>query len=206
MKIKGICLILVTMLFIIKPVCSFAEDSPLLSIKETVDGVLDILRDPGLKSVEKRETRREKLRSLVYARFDFEEMSRRAVGRYWRKFSSEEKGEFIHLFGKMLERSYIDKIESYTDERVEYLSEKIDGQYSVVKTMIVKRNGLEIPIQYKLILKNGEWRVYDVFIEGVSLVSNYRSQFRSILRRNPPEHLLRKLREKTAKKVDAVKR
>jgi phospholipid transport system substrate-binding protein len=189
------------MAFIFKPVSSFAEDSPILSIKKTVNGVLEVLRDPALKDEGKREIRRKKLRSLVYARFDFEEMSRRALGRYWRKFTPAESDEFIHLFSKMLEKSYVDKIESYTDERVEYLSEKVDMNYSIVKTKIVKRNGLEIPIQYKLILKNGDWRVYDVLIEGVSLVNNYRSQFRRIMRKNPPEHLLQKMREKTKKKM-----
>ncbi len=201
MKVKMRCLILFMVFFIVKPACSFAEDSPILSIKKTVNGVLEVLRDPALKDEEKREIRREKLRSLVYARFDFGEMSRRALGRYWRKFTPAERDEFIHLFSKMLEKSYVDKIESYTDERVEYLSEKVDRNYSIVKTRIVKRNGLEIPIQYKLILKDVGWRVYDVLIEGVSLVSNYRSQFRGILRRNPPGHLLQKMREKTGERM-----
>ncbi|RMG02049.1 MAG: ABC transporter substrate-binding protein, partial [Nitrospirae bacterium] len=132
-----------------------------------------------------------------YDRFDFEEMSRRAVGRYWRKFREDEKKEFIKLFGKMLEKSYIDKIESYTDERVEYLSEDTDNGYGIARTKIIKTDGVEVPINYKLLNKDGRWLVYDVLIEGVSLVNNYRTQFRSILRRHKPEYLVQKLKDKT---------
>lgn len=184
-------------LFFALTVQGYTEETPLTAIKTTVDGVLQVLKDPTLKGDTKREIRREKLRKIVYDRFDFEEMSRRAVGRYWRKFSDDEKDEFIKLFGKMLEKSYSDKIESYTDERVEYLSEDIDNGYGIARTKIIKTDGVEVPINYKLLNKDGRWLVYDVLIEGVSLVNNYRNQFRSILRRHKPEYLIEKLKEKT---------
>ncbi|MDI6801621.1 MAG: ABC transporter substrate-binding protein [Thermodesulfovibrionales bacterium] len=170
---------------------------PTEQVKETVDKVLDILRDKELKKSEKTKERRAAIRKVVDERFDFEEMAKSSLSLHWKKRTPEERKEFVPLFTDLLERSYIKKIESYEDEKITYAGEDIDGEYSSVRSKVITKRNVEIPIAYRLLKKNNnKWEVYDVVIEGVSLVSNYRNQFNKIIRTNSYEELVKRMKNK----------
>jgi phospholipid transport system substrate-binding protein len=140
--------------------------------------------------------RRKKLEDTISTRFDSTEMAKRALGPHWQQRRPEEQQEFVKLFTGLLEDAYLDKIDSYNGERVEFLNETVDNNYAEVDTKIVGPNGQEFLVNYKLHQVQGEWKVYDVVIENVGLVHNYRSQFNRILAKSSFEELLKKLREK----------
>lgn len=168
-------------------------------VKQTVDAVLEVLKNKELKRPEKKEERRTKIRKIVTERFDFEEMARRSLAQHWKQRTPEERKEFIALYTDLLEGTYIRKVEKYEDEKVVYVSEKVDGPYVTVKTNIATKKEVAIPIEYRLLKKGGKWEVYDIVIEGVSLVNNYRTQFNSIIRSNSYEELVKRLKNKTIK-------
>ena len=171
---------------------------PTEKVKETTDKILAIVSDPALKDPAKEAQRRECIRKAVDELCDWEEMSRRSMGRHWAQRSEQEKKEFVRLFGQLLERTYIDKVESYSGEKVNYLGERVDGDYAEVEVKIVTKKNTEILVLYKLRARDQKWWVYDMVIEGVSLVNNYRTQFSDILAKSSFEGLMKKLREKTA--------
>ena len=172
---------------------------PLDKIRQTVDAILDILTNEALKAPERAEERRAKLRQAVLQRFGFEEMARRSLGRHWRKVSREQRQEFVSLFSDLLERSYINKIEAYTGDKqqIRYTKEKIDKDgYAIVRSEIVNKRDLNIEIEYRLVKRQADWEVYDVVIEEVSLVSNYRTQFNKIILEESYEALVKKMKLK----------
>jgi phospholipid transport system substrate-binding protein len=171
-------------------------DTPTQQVKQTVDKVLDILRNKELKRPEKNKERRTVIRRTISERFDFEEMAKRSLALHWKKRTPEERKEFVPLYTDLLERSYIKKIESYTDEKILYIDEKINGEYAEVDTKIVTKRNVEIPIEYRLLKKDGKWEVYDVVIEGVSMVNNYRTQFNKIIRTDSYEELVKRMKNK----------
>jgi phospholipid transport system substrate-binding protein len=131
--------------------------------------------------------------------FDFTELSRRSLGQNWEKFSADQQKEFLRLYKSLLEETYSEKITAYTDEKVVFKKETNLSEKTVeVQTVILTKNS-EVPIYYRLMERNQDWKVYDVVIEGVSLVSNYRTQFREILASKTPEALLEILRNKVGK-------
>lgn len=165
-------------------------------LKVSIDKILDILRDPALKGTESIEKRRAALRKVINEKFSFAKMSQLSLARHWRKRSTAEKKAFIELFGQLLEDTYISKIESYTDEKVVYVKEFVKKKKAQVNTKIVT-DTVEIPIDYRLYrTKTGAWMVYDLVIEGVSLVGNYRSQFDQILQNDSYEKLVEELKKK----------
>ena len=166
-------------------------------MKETTDRILAIVKDPSLKGPEKAEQKRKLIRQIVDEVIDWEEMSRRSLGIHWRNRTEEEKKEFVGLFSKLIERTYRDKVEDYAGETVKFLGEKIDGDYAEVESKILTSKNTEIPVSYKMIKKQGRWWVYDIVIEGVSFVSNYRTQFNSILASSSFQALLKQLKTKT---------
>lgn len=170
-------------------------------IKQTVDAVLDVLNNKELKKPEKKEIRQKKIREIVTQRFDFEEMAKRSLALNWSKRTPAERKEFVTLFSDLLENTYIKKIERYENEKVVYLDERITGQYAIVRTKIVKAQEAEIPVEYRIFKKADKWEVYDIIVEGVSLVNNYRSQFSQIIRSSSYEELVKKLRSKTLKET-----
>jgi phospholipid transport system substrate-binding protein len=174
-----------------------AAGAPTDQIRQTVDRLLAILNDPQLKGEQKKNERRQKLKEVLYQRFDFTEMARRSLGSEWRRRTPEEQKEFVKLFTELLERSYLDKIESYSGEKVLYLKEREDGNYAEVETKIVDKKGQEYSVDYRLHKVNGDWKVYDVIIEDVSLVGNYRSQFSRVLAKSSFDELLKTMKEKT---------
>ncbi|MCS7164040.1 MAG: ABC transporter substrate-binding protein [Thermodesulfovibrio sp.] len=198
--------ILILSIFIFTVSFSFAVISPKEQIKKTVDKVISILKDPKYKGKEKTQQRRAALRAEIGKVFDFEEMSKRSLGVYWRERTSQEKKEFIELYKDLLERSYIEKIESYTDEEIVYTDERIENnKYAEVKTKIITKERKEIPIDYRLYFTGSEWKVYDIVIEGVSLVSNYRSQFTKIIRNHSYQELVKRMKNKQIEEITREK-
>ncbi len=176
---------------------SFAG-APTDAMKSTIDEVLRIIREKDLQHPSKAEERRTQLEQVVGARFDYKEMSRRALGRPWRTLSNEQKEEFVDLFRTLLTNSYADKIETYSGEGVQYLNERTEQEYAEVRTKVLSAK-TEIPLDYRLINRGEDWRVYDVVVDGVSLVNNYRGQFRKILSASSYSDLVDQLREKSDK-------
>ncbi len=168
------------------------------AMKGTIDEVLRILQDKNLKQPEKSEERRKLLEQVVGERFDYSEMSRRALGAPWAKLSDKEKEEFVGLFQTLLVNSYADKVEAYSGEGVEYINERTEKDYAEVRTKVLTGK-TEIPLDYRLLFKASVWRVYDVVVDGVSLVNNYRGQFTKILRSGTFADLLDQLRKKSDK-------
>jgi phospholipid transport system substrate-binding protein len=171
-------------------------DTPTQQVKQTVDKILDIIRNKELKRPEKTKERRAAIRKVVSERFDFEEMAKRSLALHWRKRTPEERKEFVSLFTDLLERSYIKRIEGYEDEKILYIGEEIENEYSVVKSKIITKRKVEIPMEYRLLNKNSKWQVYDVVIEGVSLINNYRTQFNKIIRTDSYEELVKRMKNK----------
>jgi phospholipid transport system substrate-binding protein len=169
---------------------------PMNVTQVNVNKVLDILRDPKLKPDSAKEIKMQKLRSIYKSMFNEVEFSKRTLARNWDKFNAAQQGEFIILFEQVLEKTYIDKILSYTTEKIDFYKETMNTEkLAEVQTKVIT-SSKEIPIFYRLILKDGGWKVYDVVVENVSLVQNYRTQFNDILAKNTPEHLLDVLRKK----------
>ena len=190
--------IMVPLLFFITLVISGSSiaGGPTEDVRKTTDKLIAIVSDPAMKSADRAGERAKRIRKAVDERFDWKEMSKRSLARHWKKRTQREKEEFIDLFGKLLERTYLDKVEGYSGEKVLYVGERVDGNYGIVVVKIVTRKDTEILVKYKLKKKGSEWLVYDISIEGVSLVNNYRKQFNSIMTRSSYEDLIKKLRRK----------
>lgn len=169
---------------------------PTDQIKGTVDKAVLVLKDPRLKPPAKVSERRDQLKQILFARFDFTEMAKRALGSNWRRRTAQEQEEFVRLFTEILERAYADIIESYTDEKIIYLNERIEGGFADVGSKILTSRGEEYSVSYKAHLVSNEWKVYDVIAENISLVNNYRSQFNRVIANSSYEELLRRLRDK----------
>jgi phospholipid transport system substrate-binding protein len=182
--------------------CSFSvyAGEPMNVAQISVNKVLDILRDPKLKSESAKEIKMQKLRSIYKSMFNEVEFSRRTLARNWDKLNTAQQKEFIDLFEQVLEKTYIDKILSYTNEKIDFYKEEMKSdKLAEVRTKVIT-SSQEVPIFYRLILKDGGWKVYDVVVENVSLVQNYRTQFNDILAKKSPEHLLDVLRKKVKEK------
>jgi phospholipid transport system substrate-binding protein len=196
MKKKLVILAFVTCL--VFPLAASAG-APLETVSGNVDRVLDILRDPSLKPESAKKVKKHKIRAIADTMFDFTELSRRTLAVNWSKFTPEQQKEFSSLFKDLLADTYADKIMAYTDERIVFTKEVPLTERTVEVQSTVIKQTQEIPIYYRVINENGSWLVYDVVIEGVSLVNNYRSQFRDILSNKPPTYLLETLRKKVGK-------
>ena len=162
-------------------------------VKDTIDKVIEIVGREDLE--DNKQARREALREVIDQRFNYHQMVRRALAKNWKGRSDQERREFTGLFKKLLENSYASKLESYSDETINFTDEVIKGKYALVKTEVV-RKASTIAVDYKLINGGGVWKIYDFVIEGVSMVRNYRSQFSKIIRKDSYEGLVRKLTDK----------
>jgi phospholipid transport system substrate-binding protein len=182
-------------LLLMQPVL-VAAGAPGDQVHQTVDKLLAILADPQLRGEDKENERREELRKVLYSRFDFTEMAKSALGPHWQRRSPEEQKEFVELFTSLLEGAYLDKIESYNGEKVQYLNETVDNDYAEVDTKIVDNHGQPFSVNYRLRNGGGDWKVYDVVLENVSLVNNYRSQFNRVLAKSSFEELRKTMKEK----------
>lgn len=182
----------------------FGMGTPLFSgeprdqLQQTTDKVLAILSDPTLKSPEKAKERRELILKTVDERFDWEEMARRCLARHWNQRTPEERREFIILFKELLQQVYMDKVEGYSWNKIQYEGEAIDGNYGIVKVKIFTPKEQPIRVEYRLIKKGSTWLVYDFSIEGVSLVNNYRTQFNEIIVKSSYQELIKRLKAKVS--------
>ena len=165
-------------------------------MRATIENVLATLQDPNLKGPEKQRDRRNKLRSVIYPRFDFAEMAKRSLGPHWQRRSPEEQKKFVEVFTELVEGAYLDAIESYNGEKVVVANDKQDNTFADVNSRIVTKKGEEFSIDYKLHQAEGAWKVYDVVLENISLVNNYRSQFNRVIGKSSYEELLNKMMEK----------
>jgi len=172
---------------------------PTDQIRGAIDRGVEIVKRPDLKGDAKMRERRALLRKELFPYFNFEEMSRRALGIHWRNRTPQERQEFVKLFQELLENSYAGKIEGYNGEKIVYGTEALDPPYAEVRTKIVSRQGDEYSVNYRLLKGGDRWRVYDVVIEGVSLVNNYRSQFADLLDRDSFGEMMKKLQETVRK-------
>jgi phospholipid transport system substrate-binding protein len=172
---------------------------PLDTVKGHSDKVIEVLRDPALRAESARKAKKEKIRAISEEMFDFTELSRRTMTVNWKKLSPDQQKEFISLYTSLLEDAYFNKLLAYSDEKIVFTKEIPLSEKTFEVQSTVTQKSTEIPLNYRVILKDGVWRVYDVLIEGVSLISNYRAQFKDILSNKPPESLLESLRKKVAK-------
>jgi phospholipid transport system substrate-binding protein len=169
---------------------------PTEQLRATADKIIAIVSDPALKSDDRAGERKRLIREAVDERFDWEEMSRRSLARHWKRRTEDEKKEFINLFGKLLERTYLERVESYSGEKVLYIDENVsENGFGDVSVKIVTRQGTEIPVKYKVKRNGKDWFVYDISVEGRSLVNNYRKQFQRMSYRQ----LIKQLKAKVAK-------
>jgi len=173
-----------------------AAGVPTDQLRGAVDRVLKTLDDPSFKGADKVADRRVAGRKIANEIFDFGEIAKRSMARHWQPLSEAQRTEFVGLFADLLERSYISKIETYGGEKIQYTAEKIDGDYATVSTRIVTKNGTEVPVDYRMTKRGDRWLVYDVSIEGVSLVSSYRTQFNKIIQTSSYNELVSKLKNK----------
>jgi phospholipid transport system substrate-binding protein len=168
--------------------------APMEQLKMQIDRVLKLLDDPTLK--DKPKDKRAAVRKIADDIFDFGETARRSLGRHWAARTEAERDEFVKLFGDLLERSYISKIELYGGEKIQYLSDRIEGDQAAVLSKLVTKTGTDVPIEYRMLKKADRWLVYDVIIEGVSLVSNYRTQFNKIIQTSSYAELVKKMKSR----------
>jgi phospholipid transport system substrate-binding protein len=175
----------------------FAESQITADVRGTIDQVLEIVADPNFKNDPV--LRREKLRKVIGLRFNYKQMVMRSLAKNYKARSDAEVKEFTVLFKKLIENSYASKIENYKDETINYVDEKVKGKYALVRTQIVRKDGV-IDVDYKMLKDGGQWLVYDFVIEGVSLIRNYKSQFSKIISTESYEALARKL----SKKIDEL--
>ena len=180
--------------------CPVFAGVPLDTVKANVTSVLDVLRDPKLRGEAGRKAKEEKIEAAADTLFDFVELSKRTLGLNWNKFTVEQRKEFVRLFETLLRGIYVDRITAYTDEQVNFTKEvSLSETTAEVECTVMGKSG-RVEIDYRVMKGESGWRVYDVVIDGVSLISNYRTQFREILANNPPEKLFETLREKSGEK------
>ena len=169
---------------------------PTDQVRATVDKVLVMVKNPDLKSPAQKKDLQARLAEVIYPRFDFAEMAKRTLGPHWSRRTAEEQREFVSIFAALLGRSYSDKIESYRSQNVLYTREVEDKNYAEVDTTIVSDKQERVSVNYKLHSVDKEWRVYDLVIEDISMINNYRSQFNRVIARSSFEELVRMLKEK----------
>ncbi len=178
--------------------------APTEQVRQTADKMLSVLQDGRLRAADNQKERRDQLRQIIATRFDFSEMAKRSLGSHWQRTSGDEQRQFVELFTELLERSYLDQIEAYDGEKIVYGRESLNQDQADVETKILTKKGEEFSLNYKLRSAAGDWKIYDVVIENVSLVNNFRSQFNRILANASMAELIKRLQSK-ALDVKAVR-
>ena len=184
------------LIFMVTAVSAAGVDSPTHVVKNTIDKVIQLVTDEELKKPDQVSHRRTLLEETIGQHFDFKEMAKRSFAAHWKKRNEEDQQEFVRLFQALLSKTYAKKIENYSGEEIRYLRERLKGPYAEVQTKIISKK-TAISLDYRLLLKDDIWRVYDVVVEGVSLVKNYRVQFDRIIHRNSYQKLVETLRDKS---------
>lgn len=199
--------LLIVMTVVVLSVFAFEAKaiSPMERVKEVTESIIKILSNEQLKAPDKKEYKKQLIKNEILSIFDWEEFSKRTMAQNWQKLNQQQKAEFIDYYQKLLEAVYADKMDEYSGEKVRYEGEEILGTNAIVKVMVLGYKGADVPLIYRMFMKNNQWYVYDVVIEGVSLVNNYRSQFNSIMLRSGYEGLIRAIKDKIEGKGDSIK-
>lgn len=201
---KKVLVVLFFTLFVLQGVSWSTEAGPTADLKPVLEELTAILNDETLKGDEHRTERRQKIMSQAQKGFDFREMSKRVLGsKTWKTIDEEQRDYFTQLLTKLLENVYIGKLEGYSGQGVEYVGEKIKGKKAQVTTLI-EDQGAKFPVHYIMLQNSEKWMVYDINIEGVSLIRNYHEQFKSILRKDKYEGLVKVLEEKNKSFVETA--
>jgi phospholipid transport system substrate-binding protein len=179
---------------------------PTDQLRAQIERVLKVLDDPELKKDGRLRDRRTAVRQIANEIFDFSETARRSLARHWAGRSQAERDEFVQLFSDLLERSYISKIELYGGEKITYAGDSIEGESALVRTKLLTKQGTEIPIEYRMLRRDDKWLVYDVVIEGVSLIANYRTQFNKIITTSSFQELVKKMKTKQEEFIQEEKK
>jgi phospholipid transport system substrate-binding protein len=170
--------------------------APTEQLRGYTEAVQKVLDDPALKTPERRQERRSAVRKLASEVFDVQETARRALGPHWQKVSPAEREEFVQVFADLLERTYISKIDLYGGEKLQYIAEAVDGDRAVVKAKVLTKQGTEVPVEARMLKGADRWLIYDIAIENISLINNYRAQFDQIIRKQSFAELLNRLKTK----------
>jgi phospholipid transport system substrate-binding protein len=191
---------LVTFLFLFAAAASpaTASEGPVQELKSRIDRAVQVMNEPATKGPAKVVERRAKVRKIADEIFDFPEMSKRSLGVHWQELPAADRDRFVRLFSDLLDRAYFEKIDTYNGEKVTYLAPKVERDQATVPTRVLTDKGSEIPVEYRMRQDGGRWLVYDVVIEGVSLVSNYRAQFDRIIRTGSVGDLLKRMEAQAA--------
>jgi phospholipid transport system substrate-binding protein len=174
------------------------------AVKDTTDKILVVIKDPELRKPGMEAERRARIRRIADERFAWSEMARRSMGRNWAKLSEDQRQEFLPLFNNLVYQTYMDKVADYSGEKIVYSGEQVDGGYSTVSVTIITEKNTEIPVKYRMMKEKERWAIYDVSIEGVSLVNNYRTQFSEFLTNGTIDKLIARLKEKVAQGAAAA--
>ena len=166
------------------------------AVKSTIDQVVRLLEDKELKKPDRAMERRQQLQKIIGDRFSYEEMAKRSLGAHWNQLNETQRQEFTELFQQLLLRTYTGRIEAYSGEQTQYFGERHESDYAEVRTKLIARKG-ELPVDYRLLSNSGEWHVYDIVVDGISMSSNYRGQFTNIIRTSSYEELVKKLKSKS---------
>lgn len=196
-RLAAVALLFLFLIFLGHPSQSLAGPAT-DAVKGTIDQVLRVLQDKEMKKPDRVDERRQIIEKTIGDRFSWEEMAKRTLGTQWAKLTDKQRQEFVDLFRTLLTNTYIDRIENYAGEQVQYLNERLQDGFAEVRTKIASGKA-EYPMDYRLLNKSAEWRVYDIVLDGVSLVANYRGQFNKILHSSGYDDLVQKLRTKSEK-------
>ncbi len=172
--------------------------SPTERLRPALEEVIRVLNDPSLKPAAKATERQDLVRAAVVDLFDFPEMARRTLALHWRALREPKRDEFTRLFRALLEHTYLPKIALYKGKRVRFVGESVDGELATVQSLVITHDGKEVPVAYRLRERDGSWLVYDISVEGISLTSNYRSQFNAIVQRSSYQELVRRIKQRLA--------
>jgi phospholipid transport system substrate-binding protein len=178
------------------PTEPLAAGPPTEQLRARIEEVVKVLEDGQPKSEARARERRAVVRRIAEEIFDFSETAKRSLGRHWQARTPAEREEFVRLFADLLERAYLSKIELYNGENIVYLGDSVEGDVATVRTKILTKQGVEVPVDYRMLRKDDRWLVYDVIIEGVSLVANYRTQFNKIIQTSSYQDLVKKMKAK----------
>ncbi len=203
MKFKSFVIVVLASLIVFtvahKSVRADEPGVPGALIMEYIEKGLEILKDPELTGKDKLPERKEKLWQEISPIFNFNEMCKRALGKYWKELEDAKRTNFTELFTEVLKEGYIGKTDSYASEKIVYNREISDAKRSKVQTTLITKGNQEVSVHFRLFNNNGKWEIYDIIIEGVSLVSNYRSQFNNFLIKKSFDDLIVFMQKKVSK-------
>jgi len=187
-------LILAAMLLTLLVAKGAHAGQPTEQLKPAIDRVIKTLEDPALKGEAKTKERRQALHTIGDEVFDWTEMARRALGRHWQGRTEAERDEFVKLFRDLIERSYMSTVERHSGEKITYAGDSVDGDQAILRTKFTTKKGQEVPIDYRMIRRGDRWLVYDVAVENVGLVNNYRTQFNQVIQTSSYRELVKKMK------------